>query len=221
MYLSRLGAARIYLGNSDSLSEAQARASCPGIFSREAENYQPGMPQIAKQIDAFYCTPIAAPATTAPPPAPVPITVTTSTQVSPQISPTLVQQDQPTNSPVTSAPNQSAPATQSGSGGGVSADDMRRMQADAAAQRQDDWNRVMDLFKASRPESAGQSPIIQVPAYTPVASTTGFTSADDSITIPTPLGPSTVPVDTFNRYAPWVAGILIVGAVWYSKRRKQ
>lgn len=51
------------------------------------------------------------------PAAPVYVTSTVQTAVSPQISPVFVQQDQPSNSPVGAATQQTSPATQSASSG--------------------------------------------------------------------------------------------------------
>ena len=103
------GASRIIMGtvgaNLNRENEAaNMRRSCDaqgGIISFEPANYSPGMPQVQGMVDNVVCT-IPAKVAAAPAPAPAVITVSPviQSQVSPQVSPSFVQQQQPTNSPV-------------------------------------------------------------------------------------------------------------------------
>ncbi len=109
-----------------------------------------------------------------PPPAPAPaapanvsVNVSPSVAVSPQISPSFVQQMQPTNSPVSTG------ALQAGSGSATTAP----AQAAPAVQPVTQPAVTAPAPVATVPVNSGGVPLPAVPAYTPPAST-GWSSGD-------------------------------------------
>ena len=155
------------------------------------------MPQVQGMVYNVVCT-IPAKVAAAPAPAPAVITVSPviQSQVSPQVSPSFVQQQQPTNSPV-----------------GTRAD-----QTDTTSTN--DVDAIVRLLAQSQAAPPPAPTVVQVPAYMPAPSTTDATDAAQSVTLPTPFGPANVPQATFTRYAPWVALLLIGGAVLYSQKKR-
>lgn len=147
---------------------------------------------------------------------PISVTVSphVSTQVNPQVSPVLVQQQQPTNSPVGASTSQSSSPAQQQSNPDI-ARQIAEQQAQARGEQQayEDQQAARDaalydaIMQGRAASTGGGSTSINVsapPAATPIAET-------PTASIPTPFGPVSFPAESVAKTLPWLAlgGFLI------------
>lgn len=184
----------MYLGGLKGIAYGISQKSCSAMGG-QWQNANPNVPTFNPVGNCYYPDPVAAP----PPAQQAPVTVyvptNVNTQVSPQISPNLIQQQQPTNSPVGASTAQTA-APQVVTPTPVIVAPAPTSPASTAG---DDMQALLDAIAASQ---AATVPSTYSPSYS---------GGSDAVFAPSPVAP-VVAVD-YTKYIPYA--LLAAGALFF------
>lgn len=149
------------------------------------------------------------------------------TQVSPQVSPVFVQQDQPTGSPVTAGTSQQMPTSQGAQSGGTSNDAalMREFLAAQARQQEQYAQMVREALAAQRQAQPVYQPVYQpAPQPVPVSAPSGPSPEEllrsyQQVVVPKGEGEAVQPVSSqktgIDKRIAWALAIAGAGILVY------